>query len=103
MKRTSGRRWASLALGASIGATLLAGGTAAAAESTEAAVAGRANACGLYRDENAAQYKNCSNQNERIFVTYIWTSNQYYCVAPGQVKHLGSWNNVFRVYNRGTC
>ncbi|GII67083.1 hypothetical protein Skr01_71680 [Sphaerisporangium krabiense] len=100
--RTGAARWAALTLALSIGTGLPAAGTAATA-ATGHLTSGRAAACGLYRDEDAAQYRNCSAAAEKIYVTYIWSSNQTYCVPPGAVKHLGRWNNVFRVYNQGGC
>ncbi|MEV4015541.1 DUF6355 family natural product biosynthesis protein [Nonomuraea angiospora] len=62
-----------------------------------------ASACGLYRDGDAAMYKNCSGAGENIFVTYLLGGNTYFCVAPGESKYVGRWSNVFRVYNRGGC
>lgn len=59
--------------------------------------------CGMYRDGANAMYKNCTSINERIFVTYLVGGNQYFCVAPGEAKRVGSWAFTFRVYNRGTC
>ncbi|GII88726.1 hypothetical protein Ssi03_67160 [Sphaerisporangium siamense] len=99
--RTGTARWAALTLALSIATGLPAAGAAATAAAGDVA-AGRA-ACGLYRDEDAAQYRNCSGAAEKIYVTYIWSSNQTYCVPAGAVKHLGRWNNVFRVYNQGGC
>lgn len=99
MTRTNTAR--RMVLAASIGAILLAGGTAAVPAGAAAAAA--RNPCGLYRDNDQAMYKNCSQANENLFVTRIVSSNTYHCVTPGSVAHLGSWNNVFRVYHRGTC
>ncbi|MFI6738820.1 DUF6355 family natural product biosynthesis protein [Nonomuraea sp. NPDC050451] len=59
--------------------------------------------CGLYRDGDAAMYKNCTGAGENIFVTYLLGGNTYFCVAPGESKYVGRWSNVFRVYNRGGC
>lgn len=97
MSRTTTARWISLALAASFGSTLLAGVTAA-----EAASAAR-NPCGLYRDGDEAMYKNCTTDNENVFVTRIFGDNRYHCVTPGSVRHVGPWSDVFRAYNRGTC
>jgi hypothetical protein len=60
-------------------------------------------ACGLYRDGDAAQYKNCSGAGENIFVTYLLGGNTYFCVGAGETRYVGRWSNVFRVYNRGGC
>ncbi|MEV4065226.1 hypothetical protein [Nonomuraea dietziae] len=60
-------------------------------------------ACGLYRDGDAAQYKNCSGAGENIFVTYLLGGNTYFCVPAGETRYVGRWSNVFRVYNRGGC
>ncbi|GAA3465533.1 DUF6355 family natural product biosynthesis protein [Nonomuraea roseola] len=112
MSRTTTARWASLALATSIGTALLTGGTAADAVTVGAATPATSsvseqisarNPCGLYRDGEQAMYKNCTDANENIFVTRILAGNTYYCVTPGSVKHLGPWNRVFRVYNRGGC
>ncbi|MCA2187085.1 DUF6355 family natural product biosynthesis protein [Nonomuraea cavernae] len=119
MTRATGRRWAltaatvraaglrrALTAGAVLAGAVALGGAPAAA--TTGAVAAKeaatsAVACGLYRDEDAALYKNCTGGGENIFVTYIWSANTYYCVPAGETKHLGRWSNVFRVYNRGGC
>ncbi|QYC41632.1 hypothetical protein Nocox_20115 [Nonomuraea coxensis DSM 45129] len=100
MNRTSAARWISPALAALFGAALLASGTPAGAATERMAAR---NPCNLYRDGDQAMYKNCSSANENIFVTRVLGSNTYYCVTPGSVKHLGNWNIVFRVYNRGGC
>ncbi|MFF3442378.1 DUF6355 family natural product biosynthesis protein [Streptosporangium sp. NPDC002721] len=99
-------------LAATLIATLVAAGTALLtgqpAHATETSpdgvrVSTAANPCGMYRDGDAAMYKNCTTVNERIFVTYFLGGNRYYCVTPGSTAYVGSWNGTFRVYNRGTC
>ncbi|MFI7638523.1 hypothetical protein [Nonomuraea sp. NPDC049400] len=60
-------------------------------------------ACGLYRDGDAAMYKNCSGAGENIFVTYLLGGNTYFCVGAGEARYVGRWSNVFRAYNRGGC
>ena len=62
-----------------------------------------ARACGLYRDGDAAIYRNCTGAGENIFVTYLLGGNTYFCVPAGEAKSVGNWNLVFRVYNRGGC
>ncbi|MGJ6966808.1 DUF6355 family natural product biosynthesis protein [Streptosporangium sp. G11] len=87
------------------GAALLISPSAYAAETSPEGVriSMAANPCGMYRDGSAAMYKNCTTANERIFVTYLFGGNRYYCVTPGSTAYLGSWSTTFRVYNRGTC
>ncbi|MEV0592394.1 DUF6355 family natural product biosynthesis protein [Nonomuraea cavernae] len=106
--RVAGLRRALTAAAVLAGAVALGGAPAAATTGAVAAQAAQAApmtaaACGLYRDEDAALYKNCTGGGENIFVTYIWSTNTYYCVPAGETKHLGRWSNVFRVYNRGGC
>ncbi|MEU8246105.1 DUF6355 family natural product biosynthesis protein [Nonomuraea sp. NPDC048916] len=103
--RAPGLRRALTAAAVLTGAVALGGGPAAATTGAVAVKAAPATAvaCGLYRDEDAALYKNCTGGGENIFVTYIWSPNTYYCVPAGETKHLGRWSNVFRVYNRGAC
>ncbi|MFB9964447.1 hypothetical protein [Sinosporangium siamense] len=99
MARTAGRL-----AGALLGAALLSGGTPAAAEAAQTPPAALACAHGLFRDGNVAQYRNCTNVGERLFVTYLLPGmNEYVCVPAHETRYLGRWAIVFRVYNRGNC
>ncbi|MFG6198558.1 hypothetical protein [Nonomuraea sp. JJY05] len=91
-----------------VAATLLAAApaTAAATGTATGTVKERthlAAGCGLYRDGDAAMYKNCTGAGENIFVTYLLGGNTYFCVPAGETRYVGRWSNVFRVYNRGGC
>ncbi|MFG1945952.1 hypothetical protein [Nonomuraea sp. NPDC048826] len=62
-----------------------------------------ASSCGLYRDGDAAMYKNCAGANQNIFVTYWVGGNTYFCVPAGAARYVGQWRFVFRAYERGGC
>lgn len=105
-KTTSFRR-AAVAASVLCAATLLAGGTAAAApapsgDGVRISMAAAAE-CGLYRDGGAAMYRNCTAENQRILVTYLVSPSVYFCVPAGESRNVGSWDWTFRAYVRGTC
>lgn len=92
-----------LAAVAAVGATLLAAAPAAATSSAVQERARMASPCGLYRDGNAAMYKNCTAANQNIYVTYWIGGNTHYCVPAGGTRYVGQWNFVFRTYEQGGC
>ncbi|MFI7442843.1 DUF6355 family natural product biosynthesis protein [Nonomuraea indica] len=107
MSKPTTIRRAAVAASALCAATLLAGGTAAAApapsgDGVRISMAAAAE-CGLYRDGSAAMYRNCTAENQRILVTYLISPSEYFCVPPGESRYVGSWNWTFRAYVRGTC
>ncbi|MEV0203172.1 DUF6355 family natural product biosynthesis protein [Nonomuraea sp. NPDC050691] len=108
MTKLTGLRRAALAASTLYTATMLAGGAASAATAAPAPEGVRismaaAAECGLYRDGDAAMYRNCGGGNERILVTYILSPSEYFCVTPGESRYVGRWNFTFRAYVRGTC
>ncbi|NJP98913.1 hypothetical protein HCN51_57495 [Nonomuraea sp. FMUSA5-5] len=56
--------------------------------------------CGHYTTPVLEYYRNCADQNERIWVTYrISTYNKHFCVPKGEQVQLGNLFNVYGVYH----